>query len=49
MIPLTYVYCRTDSALRDKYLTPAEALQIAQLISSLPDLYERQKSNLVTW
>jgi hypothetical protein len=40
---LTYVYCRTDSALRDKYLTPAQALQIAQLISTLPDLYKAAK------
>jgi hypothetical protein len=31
---LAYVYARNDEALRDKYLTPAEALVIAETIAN---------------
>ena len=33
---LAYVFARSDSALHDKYLTPAEALVIAEAIVKLP-------------
>lgn len=33
--PLAYVYARSDSALHDKYPTPAEALTIAEAITRL--------------
>jgi hypothetical protein len=33
--PLAYVYARSDSALHDKYLTPAEAQSVAQAITQL--------------
>jgi hypothetical protein len=33
--PLAYVYTRSDSALHDKYLTPAEAQSVAQAITQL--------------
>jgi hypothetical protein len=32
-----YVYARTESALRNQYLTPAEALVIAQQLAKLPE------------
>lgn len=35
---LAYVYARRDAALRDKYLTPAEALTIAETIAKLPNI-----------
>jgi hypothetical protein len=38
---ICYVYVRTDSALRNQYLTPAEALVIAQQIAKLPDRLTR--------
>lgn len=40
-ISIAYVYARTDSALRGEYLTPAEALQIAEAIAKLPELLKR--------
>jgi hypothetical protein len=36
-----YVYARTDSALRNQYMTPAEALVIAEQIAKLPELGEK--------
>ena len=36
--PLAYVYARSGSALHDKYLTPAEALTVAEAIVKLPEL-----------
>ena len=35
---LAYVYARSDPALHDQYLTPAEALVIAEAIAKLPEL-----------
>lgn len=36
--PVCYVYARTDSALRNQYMTPAEALVIAEQIAKPPEL-----------
>ena len=33
-----YVYARNDNALRNQYMTPAEALVIAEQIARLPEL-----------
>jgi hypothetical protein len=35
---LAYVYARRDATLRDKHLTPAEALAIAEALAKLPEL-----------
>jgi hypothetical protein len=40
--PLAYVYARSDSGLHDKYLTPAEALTIAEAITKVPAMILRQ-------
>jgi hypothetical protein len=34
---LAYVYARSDLALQDRFLTPAEALVIAKAIAKLPE------------
>jgi len=39
---LAYVYARNDAALHDKYLTPAEALTMAEAISKVPSMIFRQ-------
>jgi hypothetical protein len=35
---VAYVYARKDEALRDRFLSPAEALTIATAIAKLPEL-----------
>jgi hypothetical protein len=39
---VAYVYARQDIALRDRYLSPAEALTIATAIAKLPELIGRR-------
>jgi hypothetical protein len=34
---LAYVYARSNSALNDKYPTPAEALSLAEAIAAFPE------------
>jgi hypothetical protein len=40
--PLAYIYAPTQEALRDRYLSPGEALKIASGIVKLPDLLIKQ-------
>ena len=42
---ICYVYARKDEALRNQYLTPAEALVIAQQLAKLPDLAKDQRAS----
>ena len=37
---VAYIYARTQEALRDRYLSPAEALMIATAIAKLPELVQ---------
>lgn len=39
--PICYVYARNDEALRNIYMTPAEAIVIAEAIARLPELAGR--------
>jgi hypothetical protein len=39
---LAYVYARSDPALQDRFLTPAEALAIADAIAKLPETSARK-------
>jgi hypothetical protein len=39
---LAYVYARSDPALQDRFLTPAEAFAIADAIAKLPEYSARK-------
>jgi hypothetical protein len=43
--PLAYVYARQDEALRNRCLSPTEAITIAQAIAKLPELLRSMKEN----
>jgi hypothetical protein len=42
---MCYVYARKDVALRSSYMTPAEAVVIAQAIAKLPGTIEREQAD----
>jgi hypothetical protein len=40
---ICYVYARKDEALRSSYMSPAEAVVVAEVIATLPDLAAAKK------